>query len=194
MDFVQNCFISFFWFLAERLSAKYPKIWPKKFFLENFFSSLITDFRFLGKFSLTIFLVPAFLRIGSLVFSDFWHKGGKWQCSKSGTEPDFPNKFSSGWRYRKYAGKTGFWAFSRDFIISFFSFFAQRCVLGMPKTWRSHVIFFPLKMLELCRKSPLFQFFHLTFFLIILVLFLSDFHHQVGPFSTLLVSLYFVVF
>ena len=30
----------------------------------------------------------------------------------------------------------------RDFINSFFSFFAQRCILsGMPKTWQSHVIF-----------------------------------------------------
>ena len=50
-------------------------------FRENFFSSQNTDFRFLGKFPLTIFLLPAFLGIGSLVFS--WHKGAKWQCPKS---------------------------------------------------------------------------------------------------------------
>ena len=28
-------------------------------------------------------LLPAFLGIGSLVFSDFWHKGAKWRCPKS---------------------------------------------------------------------------------------------------------------
>ena len=33
---------------------------------------------------------------------------------------DFRKKFISGRKCRKYAGKTGFWLFSRDFIISFF--------------------------------------------------------------------------
>ena len=41
------------------------------------------------------------------------------------TEPDFRKK-----KCRKYAGKTGFLSFSRDFIISFFWFFAQRCILA----------------------------------------------------------------
>ena len=27
-----------------------------------------------------VHLLPAFLEIGSLGFSDFWHKGAKWQC------------------------------------------------------------------------------------------------------------------
>jgi hypothetical protein len=36
------------------------------------------------------------------------------------TEPDFRKKFITGRKCRKYAGKTGFLAFSRDFIISFF--------------------------------------------------------------------------
>ena len=27
-------------------------------------------------------LLPAFFEIGSLVFSDFWHKDAKWQCLK----------------------------------------------------------------------------------------------------------------
>ena len=57
-------------------------MWPKQFFPENFFSSQNTDFRFLGKFPLTIFLFSAFLEIGSLVFSEFWHKDAKWQCPK----------------------------------------------------------------------------------------------------------------
>ena len=58
------------------------KKWLKQFFPENFFSSWITDFRFLGKFPLTIFLFLAFLGIGSLVFSDFWHNYAKWQYPK----------------------------------------------------------------------------------------------------------------
>ena len=66
---------------------------------------------------------------------------------------------------RKYAGKAGFWAFSRDFIISFFSFFAQRCVIGMPKTWRSHVIFFPAENAGIMPEIAAFAVFHLTFFL-----------------------------
>ena len=48
------------------------------------------------------------------------------------TEPDFRKKFFSGRKCRKYAGKTGFLAFSRDFLISFFYFFAQKYVLAMP--------------------------------------------------------------
>ena len=70
------------------------------------------------------------------------------------TEPDFQKKkFSS----RKYAGKTSFLAFSRDFIISFFRFFAQRCVLAMPKIWLNWIFeknFFWPKMPEIYRISP----------------------------------------
>ena len=62
------------------------------------------------------------------------------------TEPDFWKTYFSGRKCRNYAGKTGFLAFFRDFIISFFWFFAQRCVLAMPKTWPSSIFqenFFP---------------------------------------------------
>ena len=45
------------------------------------------------------------------------------------TEPDFRKKIFSGRKCRKYAGKTGFLAFSRDFIIGYF--FAQTGILGM---------------------------------------------------------------
>ena len=47
------------------------------------------------------------------------------------TEPDFRKTFFSGRKCRKYAGKTSFLAFSRDFIISFSWFFAQKCKLEM---------------------------------------------------------------
>ena len=56
--------------------------------------------------------------------------------SKMWRSPIFEKKFF-GWKWPKYAGKTGFLAFSRDFIISFIWFFAQRCVLTMLKTWPS---------------------------------------------------------
>ena len=62
------------------------------------------------------------------------------------TEPYFWKKYFSCRKCRKYAGKTGLLAFFRDFIISFFWFFAQRCVLAKPKTWLSPIFekfFFP---------------------------------------------------
>ena len=86
-------------------------------------------------------LLPAFLEIGSLVFSDFWHKDAKWQCPKCDGA-----QFFSGRKCRKYAGKTGFLTLSRDFIIIFFQFFAERCVLAMLITWPSPILeknFFP---------------------------------------------------
>ena len=55
--------------------------------------------------------------------------------AKNVTEPNFRKKFFPGRKCRKYAGKNGFGAFSQDFIISFFWFFAQGCVLIMPKIW-----------------------------------------------------------
>ena len=85
------------------------------------------------------------------------------------TEPDFKNNILPA----ENAGKTGFLAFSRDFIISFFWFFAQRCILTMLKTWLSPIfkkIFFRPKMTEICRKSPFLQIF-MDFFHIFLCFF-----------------------
>ena len=62
------------------------------------------------------------------------------------TEADFREVFFSGRKCRKYAGKTSFLAFPRDLIFSFFWFFAQRCILGMSKTWPNPIFeknFFP---------------------------------------------------
>ena len=114
-------------------------------------------------------LLPAFLEIGSLVFSDFWHKDAKWQCPKC-DGARFSEKKFSGWKCRKYAGKTGFLAFSRDFSISFFWFFAQRCALAMPKTWPSPIFkenFFPAENAGnrcFCRFSSDFFLIFLCFF------------------------------
>ena len=81
------------------------------------------------------------------------------------TEPDFRKTYFSGRKCRKYAGKTGFLAFSRDFIISFDWIFAQRCVLIMPKIWSSLIFekhFFPAENAgnrRFCRFS--LDFFHI---------------------------------
>ena len=47
--------------------------------------------------------------------------------------------------------------------------------------------FFPAENAGNMTEITAFAVFHLTFFLIFVVLYLSDSHHQVGPFSTLLV-------
>ena len=65
------------------------------------------------------------------------------------TEPDFQLTYFFGRKCRKYAGKTGFLAFSRDFIISFYWLFVQKCVKAMAKTWPSLIFkknFFPAKI------------------------------------------------
>ena len=75
--------------------------------------------------------------------------------SKMWPIPIFRKIYFSGRKCQKYAGKTGFLAISWDFIISFFWFFAQRCVLIMPKIWLSSIvekIFFRPKIPEICWK------------------------------------------
>ena len=89
------------------------------------------------------------------------------------TEPDFRKTFFSGRKCRKYAGKTVFLAISRDFIISFFQFFAQRCILAMLITWASPIFdkkFFPAENAGKIPEKPVFG-----HFLKILPLVFSDF-------------------
>ena len=73
----------------------------------------------------------------------------KMVMSKMWPSPIFEKHFS-GRKCRKYAVKTGFLAFSRDFIICFSCFFAQKRVLAIPKIWLSPIfdnIFFGRKCL-----------------------------------------------
>ena len=81
---------------------------------------------------------------------------------KNMTEPDFRKKIISGRKCRKYAEKTGFLAFSRDFIICFYWFFAQRRVLAMPKIWLSPIPeknFFPAENAgNMPEKPPFWHF------------------------------------
>ena len=68
--------------------------------------------------------------------------------------------------FRKYAGKTGFLAFSQAFFISFIRFFAQRYILAMPKTWLSLIFeknFFPAENPENMLEIAVFANFHCTF-------------------------------
>ena len=66
----------------------------------------------------------------------------------------------------KNAGKTGFLTFSRNFIINFFWFFAQICVLAMSKTW-PRAIFqknsFPAENAGNMPEIAVFADFHRTF-------------------------------
>ena len=64
-------------------------------------------------------LLPAFLEIGSLVFSDFWHKDAKWQSTKC-DKARVPEKIFFWLKIPEIYRKTGFLAFSRDSFISFF--------------------------------------------------------------------------
>ena len=67
---------------------------------------------------------------------------------------------------RKYAGKTRFSAFSRDFTIRFFWLFAQRCILGLLKTWPSPIFeknFFRWKIPEITGNRRLFPYISLFF-------------------------------
>ena len=171
-------------------------------------------------------LLPAFLGIGSLVFSDFWHKGAKWQCPKSDWarfskkkifgqiwakncqkigffwtyckiaslvfsdfwqkdrvqstlkygRKNFPeNFFSSLITDFRFFGEIPFYhfsisCFSRDWLITFCWFLAQRCKMAMPKLWRSPISgknSFRPKMPEICRKTGFLAFsrdFFISFF------------------------------
>ena len=58
--------------------------------------------------------------------------------------------------------KNRFLAFSRDFIVSFFWFFAQRCVLTMLKTWLSPIFekkFFPAENVGNMPEIAVFAYF-----------------------------------
>ena len=93
------------------------------------------------------------------------------------TEPDFRKTYFSGRKCRKYAGKTGFLAISRDFIISFFQFFAQRCVLAMLITWPSPIFeknFFPAENAGNMPEIAVFANFARTFSLYFVVFSLKN--------------------
>ena len=102
------------------------------------------------------------------------------------TEPDFQLTYFSGGKCRKYAGKTGFLAYSRDFVISFFWFFAQRCVLAMLKTWSCPIFeknFFPAENAGNMPEIAVFADFPQTFSLYFVVfshknIINNNTHHQ----------------
>ena len=120
-------------------------------------------------------LLPAFLEIGSLVFSDFWHKGVKWLCPKS-DGARFSKKICPAENAGNMPGKPVFRHFL-EISSLVFSHFCSKMRIRNAQNMAESYHFFLLKVLEICRKSPLLQF-SFDFFLIFLVLFLSDSHHQ----------------
>ena len=72
---IASLVFSDFW-QKDRLQV--PKNMAEKNFPGKFFFVVNYGFSFLGEIPFDhFFLVPAFLGIGSLVFSDFWNKGAK---------------------------------------------------------------------------------------------------------------------
>ena len=107
----------------------------------------------------TVFL--EFLELYCIFFHEIWHTDAKCQCLKCDRARFLKNVFFR--KCRKYAGKTGLLAISQDFIISFFQFFAQRCVLAMLITLPSPIFekkFFPAEYAgnrRFCRFCPDFS-------------------------------------
>ena len=78
------------------------------------------------------------------------------------TEPDFRKNSFSSRKCRYMPEKPYFWYFLEISSLVFPNFFAQRCVLIMPKIWLSLIfekIFFRLKIPGICWKLPFLQIF-----------------------------------
>ena len=77
------------------------------------------------------------------------------------TESDFWKTYFSGRKCRKYAGKTCYLAFSRDFIISFLIFCLKMRISNVQNVAKSDssIFFFRPKIPEICRTSPFLQIF-----------------------------------
>ena len=152
-------------------------------------------------------LLPAFLRIGSLVFPDFWHKDAKWQCRKC-DGARFLKKNFLGQIWAKNCPKNRvFWTLCKIASLVFSGFWQKDRVQGTLKCGRNN---FPRKILfsslitdfRFLGKFPFTNFLSPAFlscrhlfklltafsYSLAIFLFLSDFYRQVGPFSTLLVS------
>ena len=70
-------------------------------------------------------LLPAFLEIGSLVFSDFWHKDAKWQCPKC-DGARFSKKKFFGQIWAKNCLKIGFFGLCAKLLHQFFMIFGRK--------------------------------------------------------------------
>ena len=66
-----------------------------------------------------------FFELYFIFFHEILHTDAKWQYLKCDGAQFSKNNFS-GWKCRKCSGKTGFLAFSRDFLISFFWYIEQK--------------------------------------------------------------------
>ena len=76
----------------------------------------------------------------------------------------FCKNFFSGRKCLKYAGKISFWAFSRDFIISFL-IFCSKMRIRNAQNMAEACHFFPAENAGIMPEIAAFPVFHLTFFL-----------------------------
>ena len=103
------------------------------------------------------------------LINSFWFLAQRCKMTmpKMWRSPIFEKKNHSRPKMPEICRKTGYLAFSRDFINNFFWFFAQICLLRMPKTWPS-LIFEKFFSGRKCRKYARNRRFWSDFFLIFL--------------------------
>ena len=105
-------------------------------------------------------LLPAFLEIGSLVFSDFWHKDAKWQCPKCDGAWFSEKKFFRP-KIPEICRKNRFFGIFSRFHHWFYLIFCTKMRIsnahniGQVRFLRKN--FFRPKMPEICRKLPFLQ-------------------------------------
>ena len=143
-SFTRDWLISFFWFLAQRCKSAIPKKWrspifkkKKKIPAEN--AGKTGFWAFSRDFLIRKNGISWISRAALYIFSWNFAHWCKMVMSRIWPSPIFEKSYFPCRKCRKYAEKTGFLAFSRDFISCFFWFFAQRCVLAKPKTWPSPI-------------------------------------------------------
>ena len=106
------------------------------------------------------------------IFHEILHTVAKWQCLECDGAWFSKNIFFRPKMPEIYAGKTGFLAFSRDFIISF-----QKCIIAIVKIWPSPIFkknFFPAENTGNMPKIAVFVDFHRTFSLSFVVFSLKN--------------------
>ena len=106
-------------------------------------------------------LLPAFLGIGSLVFSDFWHKDAKWQCPKY-DRARFSRKIFFWPKLPELCRKNWFFGIFSRFHHCFFLIFCSKMRIRNAQNglvWFLRKIFFQPKVPEICRKSLFLQIF-----------------------------------
>ena len=132
-DFVRTFSLYFVVFFHLKTLITIPTIKQGSFlsikliFVAGTFLKLPEQPIFVGKW----YFLNFFLELYFIFFDEMFHTDTKWQCLNCKRA-----QFSKNIFFRpKMPENLLFLAFSWDFIISFFWFFTQRCILGMLNTW-----------------------------------------------------------